>query len=353
MIVKTRKKITEPLDKNTKWRAVCNDEEALNNFDEVFKDKTELFKQTLSEKEAEKEKNFDEQDLSGHDFSNQDLSGASFKGTNLSGADFSGATLKDANFTGANLCGVKLKEADIENAIMLGIKIDDIGLEELQALIEYLAKYYPHKLNFMHINLTLLDLRRIDLSKVNLRGVDFTGCDMTGVNVLGLDLSSCIISPEQIRQALGRPPQAFELQQMFNPKNNKKSGLDRFMAQMSTFFEDDGREWGVWDATRDKGVAIESLMKFGKKVFKTLSGKPEPDLEAMNYNIQKNMDDRIKEKNDDKKRIIEEKKREVLEKMLEPEQPKQELEKEIIKEKIITRELDPSYINMSRGRERG
>ena len=80
--------------------------------------------------------------------------------------------------------------------------MDELAIEELQALVEYLAVYYPHKLNLRRINLSLLDLKRIDLRQVSLRGVDFTGLDFTGVNIMELDLSECIITPQQIAQAL-------------------------------------------------------------------------------------------------------------------------------------------------------
>ena len=39
-----------------------------------------------------------------------------------------------------------LTDADFDNAILLDITIDAIALEDLQELIEYLAKYAPHKL---------------------------------------------------------------------------------------------------------------------------------------------------------------------------------------------------------------
>ena len=48
----------------------------------------------------------------------------------------------NTNFTGAKLNGVKLSEADLEDAILLDIEIDAMGIEELQELIEYIAKYY-------------------------------------------------------------------------------------------------------------------------------------------------------------------------------------------------------------------
>ena len=101
-------------------------------------------------------------DLSGVDFSGANLTGANLSGADLTGAILSGAVLYNANFSKAKLNGVKLTDADLENAILLGIEIDELGIEELQALVEYLAKYYPHKLNLSKINVSLLDFTRID-----------------------------------------------------------------------------------------------------------------------------------------------------------------------------------------------
>lgn len=172
----------------------------------------------------------------------------------MSGAVLSGSVLLRTNFTGAKMKGVKLQEADLEDAILLGIEIDELGIEELQQLIEYLAKYYPHKLNLTKINLTLLDLRSIDLSKVNLRGVDFTGCDLTGVNIMELDLSECIISPEQIAQALGRVPTKDELAKIMAPKKkNKAKGFEG--VDISSIFWGTAKSWAFGTLSMTKASA--------------------------------------------------------------------------------------------------
>lgn len=235
------------------------------------------------------------QDLSNANFSAANLSGADFSGAKLHGADFSGANLTDANLSGADLSGailsganllrtnftnaklnrVVLTEANLEEAIMLGVEIDELGIEELQALIEYMAIYYPHKLNLTKLNLTLLDLSRIDLTKVSLRGVDFTGCSMKGVKIWELDLSECIISPEQIAEALGRVPSPQELAQLLAPKVKKKKseGID-----MTDLFFDNGKEFGVWDVTKEKGVDIGKLVESGMKLFRKSASKPQPPV---------------------------------------------------------------------------
>ena len=101
--------------------------------------------------------NFSVADMKGINLAGANLKGADFSGADLSGANLEGADLTGANLSGAKLCGanlkkVKLKEAkltdaDLTDAIFLEIDIDNLTLEELQELVEYLATYYPHKLN--------------------------------------------------------------------------------------------------------------------------------------------------------------------------------------------------------------
>lgn len=215
--------------------------------------------------------------LEGVDFSSANLSGADLSGANLNYAVFSNATLKGTNFTGAKMNGVTLKDADIEDAILLNVEMDQIALQELQELIEFLATYYPHKLNLRRINLTLLDLSRIDLTQLDLRGVDFTGCNFTGVNIYELDLSECIISQAQIEQALGRPVTPKELKEILAPKKKKKKfkGLD-----LTEFFFAVGPV-GVWDASKHPGVRIEDLMRAGKKLYDAFLKRQDSDEEIL------------------------------------------------------------------------
>lgn len=247
---------------------------------------------------------FSKADLRGVDFSGANLTGADLSGADLSGAILSGAVLHKTNFTGAKMRGVKLVDADLEDAILLDIDIDDIALEELQELIEYIAKYYPHKLNLRKINLTLLNLAKIDLRQIDLRGVDFTGVDFTGVNIAELDLSQCIITPQQIAQALGRVPSHQELARILAPKQKKKGwkGID-----VSKLFLDDGRPFGFWDATKDKGISIEELLKLGKKVFGKGKKPPIKDEEAL-ADIKSQRELQVKSHNEELRKIIEERK---------------------------------------------
>lgn len=289
-------------------------------------------------------------DLRGVDFSGANLTDANLSGADLSGAVLSGSVLRRTNFSGAKLNGVKLQEADLEDAILLGVEIDELGIEELQALVEYLAKYYPHKLNLAKMNLTLLNLAQIDLSKVNLRGVDFSGCDFTGVNIMELDLSECIITPEQIAQALGRVPGKDELAKIMAPKkkqDKKFEGVD-----ISSIFLGDGKEFGVWDVVHDKGISIDSLLKTGKKVFRRGAEKPPvKDGDALK-NIKSEQELKAKSHNEELRKVIEERKRRTLK---ERAAKKQELQNETAREKKepLKREIDERFISMRDGRGRG
>lgn len=284
-----------------------------------------------------KETNFVKADLEGADFTGADLSGADLSGANLNGAVFSSASLIGTNFTGAKMNGVILADADIQDAILLDVEMDNMALEELQALVEYLAIYYPHKLNLSRMNLTMLDFSRIDLSKVNLRGVDFTGVNFTGVNIFELDLSECIISPEQIAQALGRIPTPLELKQILAPKKKNKSsfkGID-----FDAFFRASG-SWGVWDLTKYPGISIKDLLAMGKKIYNAVIKVPDPkDEEILAQFQQKNeekQDGIAKEHNAEMRKVIEERKKELLNKLENSEPNKnivQNLEDKILEEK--------------------
>ncbi len=252
--------------------------------------------------------------LKGVDFSGADLTDADLSGADLTGAVLSNAVLKHTNFTGAILNGVVLTDADLDNAILLDIRIDEIGLEDLQALVEYLAKYAPHKLNLAKMNLTMLNLAKIDLKNVNLRGVDFTGCDFTGVNIMELDLSECIITPAQIAQALGRVPNAEELKRLMAPKPKNKAkqhgGFD-----VSSFFLDDGREIGVWDTLKNKGMSAQKLVdmvKAGHKVYRRVVKRPDGNKEAEKIKAEK--ENQLSSSTDELHQVLEDNKRALIEK---------------------------------------
>ena len=293
---------------------------------------------------------FAQENLEGANFSVANLTGVDFSGANLKGVDFSGANLTDANLEG----GVRFTDADLEDAILLGIDIDDIALEELQSLIEYLAKYYPHKLNLTKLNLTLLDLTKIDLSKVSLRGVDFTGCNFTGVNIMELDLSECIITPEQIAQALGRVPGKDELAKILAPK--KKDKGKRQALDLSKIFLDDGREFGVLDLINGGEISVETLLKVGKKVFRHAERPPVKDEEALK-NIKSEHELEVKNHNQELRKTIEafkERKREEFaekKKELQNETQQNEVQREEPQQEKPSRDMIMAIREQSRGRD--
>lgn len=285
--------------------------------------------------------------LRGVDFSGADLTGANLEGADLTGANLSGAKLIGTNLKKVILKEAKLSGADLTDAIFLEIDIDNLSLEELQELVEYLATYYPHKLNLAKFDLKLLDLSKIDLKNVNLRGVDFTGVDFTGVNILELDLSECIITPEQIAQALGRTPSPEELKKILAPKP-KKQGKS-FFIDMTDFFFDNGIPAGVWDTRRGKGTTFEQIFnavkrftnafKKDEKTDNKLKEPEKPALPSSNDDLRK-----IIEEN--KKNILEEKKKEYLNKQQTPqklqEQPRQPIKPKIIDNMMLQQRNDRS-----------
>ena len=218
--------------------------------------------------------NFTKANLEGVDFSGANLSGANFSEANLSGATLNGAILKGTNFTGANLNGARLVDADIEDAILVDAILDEIAIKDLQELVEILAKYYPHKLNLSKLNLTMLDLSKIDLTKVNLKGVDFTGVSFVGINIYELDLSECVITPQQIEQAIGHKPTPDELKKILAPKPKAKQ-LKSKSVDLTSMFYDDGSEFGMINAWKYKGLDITKQMFIGKQVFKDGAKRPE------------------------------------------------------------------------------
>lgn len=323
--------VEKVLNKSFSWQAISDATETRNSHyvGRLQSDQTELnfsgkvlrggkyagekFKNANFSSADLQEIDFSNADLEGADFTAADLSGADLSGANLNGAIFTSAKLRGTNFTGAKMNGVVLVDADIQDAILLDVEMDQMALEELQALVEYLAVYYPHKLNLARMNLTMLDFTKIDLSQVNLRGVDFTGVDFTGVNIFEWDLSECIISPEQIAQALGRMPTPMELKKILAPKNKKKfklKGID-----FTAFFDGRGKV-GVWDLSKHPGITIKDLLKMGKQIYSAVIKKPDPKDEEIFQKFHQEHDEKqeslAKEHNNEVRKIIEERKRALL-----------------------------------------
>ena len=292
--------------------------------------------------------------LKGVDLSGADLSGADLSGADLSGANLSGAVLKGTKFNGACFNGIQLSEADLDGAFLLDLRIDEIGIEELQELVEFLAKNFPHKLNLSRINLKLLDLKKIDLRQLDLRGVDFTGVDFRGVNIIGLSLRDCIITPEQIAQALGRPPTLAEMQQFYAPRNKDKKKESRGI-DWTDFFLNDGREIGVWDVSKSRGVSIDKIVDAGRKVFRRDVHKPKiKDEEILEQvkSAQKAKSDERKEKvieniEKNKQAVLEARKERQKELMQEQKKENEQLRQKEPqnKESKKSYDLDPSLVH--------
>lgn len=312
------------------WRSISNEINKMDNLDErrgqldisdyhlgQNLSGMDYSGQDLSKKDFSaanlQDSNFQNAQLVGVDFTGADLSGADLSGADLTDAIFAGAKLKGTNFTGANMEGVILRDADIEDAILIDIRMDELAIEELQALVEYLAIYYPHKLNLRRINLSLLDLSKIDLRLVDLRGVDFTGIDFTGVNIMELDLSECIITPEQIAQALGRVPSPEELKKILAPKNKKKA--KKFYIDFSDFFSNKGIK-GWIDLTK-YSISTDDLVKGFLKVKNAILKKPEEKDDVIFEKAKEFHQEREAEErrayNEEQKKNIEARKQKIME----------------------------------------
>ena len=294
-----------------------------------------------------RETDFSGTSLRGVDFSGAVLSGADFSNCDLTGAIFDGAILNNANFYKAKLHNASLHNADIENAILLEADLDNLTIEELQELIEFLAANFPHKVNLAKINLFMLDLKKIDLKNLNLRGVDFTGIDFTGINILDLDLSECIITPQQIAQALGRVPTPLELKKILAPK--KKKAKKRGNLDFSEFFLGNNREVGVFDATHSF-TSVNKLLDAGKKVINAIAPKPEiHDSEIMSRFEHQRENEQAKH-NESLRRAIEQNKRAVLEqRRLEKEREEQELTYETERKKQKSQKFAENAFVAKRG----
>ena len=87
------------------------------------------------------------------------------------------------------------------------------------------------------------------------------------------------------------------------------------MEDIATMFQG-GKDYLIWDFTKDKGISIDTLMKVGKKVFS--NGKKPQEKEKNNENNNENNknnekdDEKVKSHNDELRKIIEERKQKEL-----------------------------------------
>ena len=116
-------------------------------------------------------------------------------------------------------------------------------------------------------------------------------------------------TPEQIAQALGRVPNAEELARILAPK--KKSAKGNRFDDIAMMFQG-GKDYLMWDFTKDKGISIETLMKVGKKVFSR--GKKPESKEEVKEEVKDDVEDlKVKSHNEELRKIIEERKQKELE----------------------------------------
>lgn len=347
---KNKDKIPASIQTSESWRAIANLSE---EYEEKEANKNLIFTGRILQGGNFSGENLEGADFSGSNmqeiilkdanlrnvnFTGADLSGADLSGSMLDGAVFTGAKLIGTNFTGAHMHGVTLKNADLQDAILLDADLDNLSLEELQELVEYLATYYPHKLNLSRLNLTMLDLKRIDLRKVNLRGVDFTGCNFFGVNIYELDLSECIISPAQIEQAIGHIPTMEEMKKIMAPKKKKAKSKMNGIDLEQLFHGGNGSF--EFDATK-ANINVSTMVKKGKE-FVSKFKKPDSDEKIIeNYNKkreQKETKEPKESSNDELRKSIEQYKREVLERRQE--------------ERTNKNKETPVIVNTNKGNER-
>ena len=127
-----------------------------------------------------------------------------------------------------------------------------------------------------------------------------------------MDLSECIITPEQIAQALGRVPGQDELKRILAPKRKKPSA--NLQIDLTDLFLNSDKQIGVIDVGGFKGMDTEKLVKFTKKMYKQFKGKekaPVKDKEALEHIRQQN-----KANKEALRQVIEARKRQELENRL-------------------------------------
>ena len=178
---------------------------------------------------------------------------------------------------------------------------------------------------------------------MDLRGVDFTGVDFTGVSIIGLNLSECIITPQQIAQAMGRNPTQEEMMQLLMPRKKEKSweGID-----WEGFFLG-GEDYGIWDATKDKGISIEQILKTGKKVFRKEAAKPKVKDEQ----IVERLEEKLKQKEEERTEKIRENIEKNRQAVLEARKEKQKENEAQEKKQSHSKEMDMTLMHSGRGRE--
>ena len=166
------------------------------------------------------------------------------------------------------------------------------------------------------------------------------------LNIFELDLSECLISPEQIAQAIGHMPTPDELAKILAPKKKNKKDKMKGIDFGDLF---DSRGGFDWDTTKS-GSDMKKMFKTGQEIIKSFQKGGKNDKEDdKTQTLEKENNKSKKNDVDELRKSIEEHKRQVLEQRKEQQQQEQQQsERENIKEKI--NEAKMQVINNSRER---
>ena len=121
------------------------------------------------------------------------------------------------------------------------------------------------------------------------------------------------------------------------------SGID-----WESFFRG-GEDYSIWDATKDKGITIEQILKTGKKVFRKEAGKPKLKDEQIVEQVKTEQKNKDFERTEKIRESIEKNRQAVLE--ARKERQKEAADEKSNDERKPQKELDISLINAGRGRE--
>ena len=150
-----------------------------------------------------------------------------------------------------------------------------------------------------------------------------------------LDLSECIITPEQIAQAIGHVPTAEELRKILAPKKKKKA--KKFYIDFTDFLSN-GHFLGWIDLTKNS-ISTDQVVRAFLKFKNAIAKKPEEKDEIIFEKAQAFHAERIEEErkayNEEQKKNIEERKQKLLEE----------------KQETVNREekFTPIHVNLGRG----
>ena len=146
---------------------------------------------------------------------------------------------------------------------------------------------------------------------------------------------------------MGRNPTRDEMMQLLMPRK-KEGGKEWSGIDWESFFRG-GEDYSIWDATKDKGITIEQILKTGKKVFRKEAGKPKLKDEQIVEQVKTEQKNKDLERTEKIRESIEKNRQAVLE--ARKERQKEAADDKSNDERKPQKELDMSSINAGRGRE--